>query len=231
MNVKDQKPAPAAAPLVDKSTCKLTRAIDWKKEIVVTRIFADGNLIAQHRDRLTKGIKNITPQTIDFEIAQVVIKDNLFSAVMNEIVPHFTFQLDTAYLEFVKQNLKRNLVVGANAPEAEQMVAQIADKIVKKGAVFKYLTALWKVKVTDEEVKEMLDVYYQRTNEPIRDVLEDKNKFEGIRAAIHEEKLIMRTIGSFPIRFLLNQTPASSTPPPATPNKTPAAPPRGPAHS
>lgn len=50
----------------------------------------------------------------------------------------------------------------------------------------------------------MLDVFYQRTNQSIREVLDDKDKFEGIRRAILEEKLILKTIAAFPIRFDLN---------------------------
>lgn len=194
----------------DKSTYKLKGEINFKKELEVNKIFADPNLIAQHRDRLSKGIKNITPQILDFEIVQVVIKDNLFSTAMNEIVQYFDFSIDNDYLNFIKDNLKKSLG-GQNVPE--DTLNMIADKIVKKGIVFKHLTKHWNVEVTDDEVKGMLDVYYQRTNESIRDVLQDKEKFESIRQAILEEKLILKTISAFPIRFnLINPTFESSQP-------------------
>lgn len=185
----------------DKSTYKLIEDIDFSKEITINRIFADTNLIAQHRDKLIKGIKNISPQALDHEIVQIVIKDNIFSAAMNEIVKHFEFDIDQDYLKFVKENLSKTIPNGDKiSPDTLNI---IADKIIKKGIVFKYLTKLWNVSISDDEIKAMLDIYYEKTNDSIHEVLKDKNKFESIRLAILEEKLILKTIGAFPVRFNL----------------------------
>lgn len=188
--------------LVNHSTATPNSEIDFKKELVITRIFADANLIAQHKERLSKGLPNITPQMLDFEMVQVVIKDNLFSTAMNEIVTHFNFNLDANFVNQIKADLKKNL----SGPQAldDNGVAVIADKIIKKELVFNHLAKLWNITVSDDEVKSMLDVFYQRTNQSIREVLDDKDKFEGIRRAILEEKLILKTIAAFPIRFDLN---------------------------
>ena len=198
-----------AKPIENKSTGELTSEINFSKEIRVTRIFTDGNLIAQHKDRLRKGIKNISEQVLDFETVQMVIKDNLFSSAMEEIVSHFKFNIDAEYKKFIEDNVKMSLKQ-TNGQEPEmRVISDIAEKIIKKGVVFDYLEKLWNIQVSDQEIKDMLDVYYQRTNESIREVLEDKSRFEGIRRAILEEKLIIKTIGAFPIRFDL-QIPVSN---------------------
>lgn len=185
---------------VNKSSATINSEIDFSKELVVHRIFADANLIAQHKDKLSKSIPNINQQMLDYEMVQVVIKDNLFSAAMNEIVTHFNFNLDADYVNTVKAELKNSL---ASQNVDDNAIASIADKIIKKQLVFNELAKIWNIKVTDEEVKAMLDVFYKRTNQSIHEVLSDPLKFEGIRNAILEEKLILKTISSFPIRFEL----------------------------
>lgn len=126
--------------LVNNSTAIPNSEIDFKKELVITRIFADANLIAQHKERLSKGLPNITPQMLDFEMVQVVIKDNLFSTAMNEIVTHFNFNLDANFVNQIKADLKKNL----SGPQAldDNGVAVIADKIIKKELVFNHLAKL-----------------------------------------------------------------------------------------
>ncbi|WP_052663061.1 MPN555 family protein chaperone [Mycoplasmoides pirum] len=187
--------------IVNKSSGKVTKEIDFSKEIKITRIFTDGNLIAQHKDRLRKSIKNISEQVLDFETVQMVIKDNLFSAAMEEIVKHFSFDIDQEYKKFIKENIKMSLTQTSGKEPEDAVLNEISEKIIKKTVVFDYLTTFWKVQVTDQEIKDMLDVYYQKTNDSIREVLDDKEKFEGIRRAILEEKLILKTIAAFPIRF------------------------------
>lgn len=185
---------------VNKSSATINSKIDFSKEIIVNRIFADSNLIAQHKEKLSKSIPNINQQMLDYEMVQVVIKDNLFSAAMNEIVTHFNFNLDADYVNTIKAELKNSL---ASQNVDDNAIAAIADKIIKKQLVFNELAKLWDIKVTDDEVKAMLDVFYKRTNQSIHEVLSDPLKFEGIRNAILEEKLILKTIASFPIRFEL----------------------------
>lgn len=126
--------------LVNNSTATPNSEIDFKKELVITRIFADANLIAQHKERLSKGLPNITPQMLDFEMVQVVIKDNLFSTAMNEIVTHFNFNLDANFVNQIKADLKKNL----SGPQVldDNGVAVIADKIIKKELVFNHLAKL-----------------------------------------------------------------------------------------
>ncbi|WP_052664065.1 MPN555 family protein chaperone [Mycoplasmoides alvi] len=196
----------------NKSTSELVTEINFSKEIRITRIFTDGNLISQHKERLRKGIKNISEQVLDFETVQMVIKDNLFSAAMEEIVSHFKFNIDSEYRNFIEENVKHSLMQPSGKEPEARVVTEISEKIIKKGLVFNYLEKLWKIEVSDQEIKDMLDIYYQKTNESIRDVLEDKERFEGIRKAILEEKLIIKTISAFPIRFDLQiPVPVSSS--------------------
>lgn len=47
----------------------------------------------------------------------------------------------------------------------------------------------------------MLDIYYEKTNQSIHDVLNDQQKFESVRSSIFEEKMVLKTISMFLIRF------------------------------
>jgi hypothetical protein len=51
--------------------------------------------------------------------------------------------------------------------------------------------------VTDDEVRASLDQYYKFSNESIRPFLENKEKFEGIRNVMLEEKTANTLIGKF----------------------------------
>ncbi|SYV94076.1 Putative molecular chaperone [Mycoplasmoides gallisepticum] len=55
--------------------------------------------------------------------------------------------------------------------------------------------------MSDNEVKNMLDIYYEKTNQSIHDVLNDRQKFESVRSSIFEEKMVLKTISMFLIRF------------------------------
>ncbi|QZX49282.1 MPN555 family protein chaperone [Mycoplasma sp. E35C] len=186
------------------SKLKLIKEIDYNQEIKVTQFFIDPAMMQQQRERIKAAIPNMNDETmLQYELLQLSIKDNLFSSIMNHLASHFEFEIDQEEIKKIIEQLKANGLTS----QKEEVLNSMADKIIKKGLMFDYLSEQWKVKVSDEEVKNMLDIYYQKTNQSIHDVLNDKQKFESVRVSIFEEKMVLKTISMFAIRFNM-QNPA-----------------------
>lgn len=181
------------------SKLKLIKPIDYSKEVKITQFFIDPAMMEQQRQRIKAALpKEMNDETMmQYELLQLSIKDNVFSAIMNYLAEHFEFEIDQAEVKKLIEQLKAS---GLGA-QREELLANMADKIIKKGLMFDYLSEQWKVKVSDNEVKNMLDIYYEKTNQSIHDVLNDRQKFESVRSSIFEEKMVLKTISMFLIRF------------------------------
>ncbi|MFN3044813.1 MPN555 family protein chaperone [Mycoplasmoides gallisepticum] len=181
------------------SKLKLIKPIDYSKEIKITQFFIDPAMMEQQRQRIKAALpKEMNDETMmQYELLQLSIKDNVFSAIMNYLAEHFEFEIDQAEVKKLIEQLKAS---GLGA-QREELLANMADKIIRKGLMFDYLSEQWKVKVSDNEVKNMLDIYYEKTNQSIHDVLNDQQKFESVRSSIFEEKMVLKTISMFLIRF------------------------------
>ncbi|WP_462217216.1 MPN555 family protein chaperone [Mycoplasmoides genitalium] len=182
-----------------KSIAKLQKPIQYDKVIEVDRIFADPAFIEQHRQRILASFKDAKESALYRELTHIVIKDNLFSAAMNEIVSYFEFQINPEELKNVVEGLKRDVVKDAD----EKTIQSIAEKIIKKALVFNFLQKEWKVEVSDDIVKRVISLYYEKTNQNVREYLDDKQKFEGIRTALIEERMVLETINHFKFHFNL----------------------------
>ncbi|AAC71604.1 hypothetical protein V4Q74_01565 [Mycoplasmoides genitalium] len=182
-----------------KSIAKLQKPIQYDKVIEVDRIFADPAFIEQHRQRILASFKDAKESALYHELTHIVIKDNLFSAAMNEIVSYFEFQINPEELKNVVEGLKRDVVKDAD----EKTIQSIAEKIIKKALVFNFLQKEWKVEVSDDIVKRVISLYYEKTNQNVREYLDDKQKFEGIRTALIEERMVLETINHFKFHFNL----------------------------
>ncbi|WP_462217952.1 MPN555 family protein chaperone [Mycoplasmoides genitalium] len=182
-----------------KSIAKLQKPIQYDKIIEVDRIFADPAFIEQHRQRILASFKDAKESALYHELTHIVIKDNLFSAAMNEIVSYFEFQINPEELKNVVEGLKRDVVKDAD----EKTIQSIAEKIIKKALVFNFLQKEWKVEVSDDIVKRVISLYYEKTNQNVREYLDDKQKFEGIRTALIEERMVLETINHFKFHFNL----------------------------
>ncbi|AFQ04715.1 hypothetical protein CM5_02235 [Mycoplasmoides genitalium M2288] len=182
-----------------KSIAKLQKSIQYDKVIEVDRIFADPAFIEQHRQKILASFKDAKESALYHELTHIVIKDNLFSAAMNEIVSYFEFQINPEELKNVVEGLKRDVVKDAD----EKTIQSIAEKIIKKALVFNFLQKEWKVEVSDDIVKRVISLYYEKTNQNVREYLDDKQKFEGIRTALIEERMVLETINHFKFHFNL----------------------------
>ena len=63
------------------------------------------------------------------------------------------------------------------------------------------MEAIWDKKNKKNNKKKSLDNYYQKTNSPIRDILNDKNKFESIRQIMLNERISIELLNRFKVKF------------------------------
>ncbi len=167
-----------------KSTCKLIDKLNYDTKITITQLHADPKVLETHRERLTKIFKKDTKEQIDRKILDLVVRDNAFSAIMNIILKSFEFKIDKEDVQKATEQVK-NAFTNLSPEE----INKIGEQTVKRDLVFEQLAKLWDIFVTDDEVKESLNNYYKVSNQPIRDYLDDKAKFEAVRKMIQFEKI------------------------------------------
>ena len=64
----------------------------------------------------------------------------------------------------------------------------MAQRMIEKELIFQDLQKKWKIEVTDDEVKSILQKMYEQTNYPIRDLVNDKEKLQNLKGPILEQK-------------------------------------------
>ncbi|MDR3329852.1 MAG: hypothetical protein LBS76_01095 [Mycoplasmataceae bacterium] len=175
-----------------KSTIKQLTPLNTDKEIVISSLRADPQMVQMHSKRLTELFKNETPEQINMKLQNIIVRENVFNNIMEEIVRNFETTFDEAELATLNARLKTQF-----AKYPENTVNEIAEKVIIKTLIFRELAKQWNINVTDEEVNASLESYYKASNQSIRDYKESKDKFEGIRNAIFEEQVTNALLKKF----------------------------------
>jgi hypothetical protein len=114
-----------------KSTIKKISSINTDKEEVIKSIRTDRQIIDMHLKRLTELFKTDTPEQIGMKLQNIVLRDNLFNVIMEEVVRNFEVTFDN---EEVKDIAKR--LTSQFAGKKEEVLIEIAKKVVIKTLVF-----------------------------------------------------------------------------------------------
>ncbi len=169
-----------------KSTCKRVKEFDFSGEVVIDRLNAAKEMVDFHHDRMKKSFPDMKEQEIWQKINNIVIRDNVFNAAMKKIVSCYEFKIDSEDIKFVVENMKKS------NPAFEKAKAEVlnlmAQRAIEKELIFQDVQKLWKIEVADQEVKDVLQKMYETTNYPIRDLMNDPKKLEGLKAPILEQK-------------------------------------------
>ncbi|MDR2462118.1 MAG: hypothetical protein LBD05_02860, partial [Mycoplasmataceae bacterium] len=115
----------------------------------------------------------------------------------------FKFVLDEEEKKQMKELLK--VAIFNNTDVEEEKINDAAEKFIKKNLIFKFLKNKWEVVVTDDTVKKSLEEYYEKTNEPIRNILNNKEEFEKVKNSIVEEQIIKKILATFKIKLDLEK--------------------------
>lgn len=169
-----------------KSTCRRVKEFDFGGEVVIDRLSAAKEMVDFHHDRMKKSFPEMKEQEIWQKINNIVIRDNVFNAAMKKIVSCYEFKIDSEDIKLVVNNIKKSNPAFEKA--REEVLNIMAQRAIEKELIFQDVQKLWKIEVSDQEVKDVLQKMYETTNYPIRDLMNDPKKLEGLKAPILEQK-------------------------------------------
>ena len=200
-----------------KSTIKKLNELDYGQEFEIKQLHADKNFIEFQRKKLKEIHPNAKPEDIDRQIANIVARNNSIDLIIEGISKHFEFIINDEDLRAFAKRIKNNVLNDVdqnmsndtmkNMVKNDEVLKNIATSTLKRNLLFKELAKLWDVRVSDEEVKTSLDNYYAATNMPIRDILNDKAKFESVRDIMLNEKIGNELFHRFRVKFNLPESP------------------------
>ncbi len=174
------------------STIKKIKDLDYNQKFEIKKLFANPDTLEAQRSQMKSINPKATPDEVEKRVFNLVVRDNIFNAIMNYIVTCYEFNIDKSEIEKYSERVK---TIYKNAPA--EKINEITEITLKKTLVFSELAKLWDIRTTDEETKNSLQNYYKMTNNPIRDILENKNQFEGYKQMIQDQKITAEIIMRF----------------------------------
>lgn len=174
------------------STIKKIKDLDYNQKFEIKKLFANPDTLETQRNQMKSINPKATPDEVEKRVFNLVVRDNIFNAIMNYIVTCYEFNIDKSEIEKYSERVK---VIYKNAPA--EKINEITEITLKKTLVFSELAKLWDIRTTDEETKNSLQNYYKMTNNPIRDILENKDQFEGYKQMIQDQKITSEIIMRF----------------------------------
>ena len=213
------------------STCELIEKLNYDKAATVKKLIVSKEELALHRKRLSDLFKNDKPEQIDRKVYDIVMRNNAFAAIMENVVEKsFDFNITDEDVNNLIEDTKKKIIANRDeaykkAPKEEQeKFGKIEDQPyfkltdqerinlakgqIKKDLVFEALAKLWDIFVTDEEVKEQLDNFYKVSNMSIREYLNNPERFESVRNMIRNEKIAKEVLNRFKVIWDLPKPPA-----------------------
>ena len=194
-----------------KSKIKRNSEIDYNQEFEITQLHADKAFIEYQKNNFKEIMPNASETEIEKQIANLVARNNSVDLIIDGIYKYFDITIDDddikAFADRIKNNVLNDKQGNISNDTMKKMVADdktlqnIAVSTLKRNLLFNELATLWDIRITDEDVKKSLDNYYQKTNMPIRDILNDKNKFESVRQIMLNERISIELLRRFKVNF------------------------------
>lgn len=167
--------------------------IDWTKPLVISELRVDPQVLEMHKQRINTVFSQLPEQEREQQLHNIVLRDNLFSKAMDTLVQYYIMDLDP---EDIKEY--QNAIIASFGEEKRAYAEEIARKMIMKALIFKDLQEKYDIKITDQELIKILQDYYEQTNQPIRDFMQDKERFESAKQTLLEEKTTAFIIEKFP---------------------------------
>lgn len=168
-----------------KSKIKQLTKIDFDYVHKITKLGADSNAVQYYAMELAKRYPNENQEQIAKRVEEIVKRDNIYNAAMEEIARCFETTIDPEELKQFTELLKKH-----NPRLQEPQVTNLARNMITKTLIYDIFKNDWKVDVTNEEMKPFLDRYAaQLKNEMIERKITDQiiAKFPNI--TIDEEEI------------------------------------------
>ena len=169
------------------------REIDWTQKIVLTDLKVDPKVLELHRQRIDTIFASLPIEKRSQQLHNIILRDNLFSKAMEIIVPCYDFEFNSNDINEISKSVILNY-----GEDKKEHANDIAKRMITKALIFNDLQNSFDIKITDDELMSILQDYYQNTNQPIRDFMEDSEKFNNAKNTLLEEKTTAFIIEKFP---------------------------------
>lgn len=194
-----------------KSKIKKNSEIDYNQEFEITQLHADKGFIEYQRGKFKEIMPNASEAEIEKQITNLIARNNSVDLIIDGIYKYFDIVIDDddvkAFAERIKNNVLNDKDGNISNDTMKKMVSDdktlqnIAVSTLKRNLLFDELANLWDIRITDTDVRKSLDNYYQKTNMSIRDILNDKNKFESVRQIMLNERISIELLRRFKVNF------------------------------
>jgi hypothetical protein len=114
-----------------KSTIKKISPINTEKEELIKFLRIDRHIMEMHLKRLSELFKNDTSEQIGQKLQNILIRDNLFNAIMNEVARNFEVTYDQEELKQLAERLKEQF-----KDRKDDVINEIAKKVITKSLIF-----------------------------------------------------------------------------------------------
>lgn len=168
------------------------RDIDWTHKIILTDLKIDPRVLEMHRQRIDTIFASLPVEKRSQQLHNIILRDNLFSKAMDFILPCYDFEFNSEDVDEIAKG-----VIATYGDDKKDHANEIAKKMISKALIFNDLQKTYNIEITDEELMNILQDYYQNTNQPIRDFMEDSQKFNNAKHTLLEEKTIAFIIDKF----------------------------------
>jgi FKBP-type peptidyl-prolyl cis-trans isomerase (trigger factor) len=130
---------------------------------------------------------------------QILIRDNILNAALNIIEKSFKFDINDEDIEKISDRINKSI---AEKVENAQPLNDEAIKLntiffIKRILIFDEIAKNYNISVSDEELKEILNQYYENTNQPIREIINDDENLKNAKRAFLDEKIIAFILEKF----------------------------------
>ena len=167
-----------------KSKISKKKPIDFDKLILIEELRADQNIVNQQRAKLSELYKNVDPKVIEQQLINLVVRDNMLNTIIQYLSEQYTIKVEQQDLDSYFKKFKTAL------PNlSDEILEEISRKAIIRRLIYDDLSTQWALETSDNEAKTAIQNYYQQTNQPVRELLDDKQKFADIKTILTDEKI------------------------------------------
>lgn len=176
-----------------KSKIVSKKDIDWSRVIVLDELRVEPQVLEMHKQRINTVFKDLPEDQRNQQLHNIVIRDNLFNKAMDYLIQDYTFELDPNEVKLYEDG-----IIQSFGEEKRPYAHEIAEKLIQKNLIFADLQKEYNINITDDELTKILQDYYQQTNQPIRDFMQDEERFQAAKQTLLEEKTTAFIVDKFP---------------------------------
>lgn len=176
------------------------KQIPWGQVIVIRELIANPRVVKEMERNVMASDANLTPEQVNQHVYQLVLRDNYFNSVMDLVASCYQFQIDQTEVQTKMQNLLAN-----DQQLNDEMAKQIVILNLKRELIFGDLAKTLRIIVSDDQVKQTLDQYYEKTGKPIREFLSNRSRFDEAKRTLTDQIISERLMNAFRADFQLEE--------------------------